>query len=69
MKLSTLIPEAQAASDALERLTQMQRISLAIYLVRDIDNPTCEGALRRLSRLSGDMANEMMAAAFGRECG
>ena len=54
MRISDLVPDAGQLASEIELIPQVQRVALALQLVRDIDDPNCALALMRLSRLAED---------------
>lgn len=54
MHLSDLIPDAGALQAEIEAIPEVQRVALALQLVRDITDPCCALSLMRLSRLAED---------------
>jgi hypothetical protein len=52
MRISDLVPDAGQLASEIELVPQVQRVALALQLVRDIDDPNCALSLMRLSRLS-----------------
>lgn len=65
----TLVPGAVArARDACAGLSEMQRLALAMELVRDVSDAGCAFHLMRLERLAGLSAQQLVRARFEREC-
>lgn len=67
MRISDLIPDAGQLQSEIELLPQVQRVALALQLVRDIDDPGCALSLMRLSRLAEDQHLAIRRAQFVRE--
>ncbi|WP_297773058.1 hypothetical protein [uncultured Roseovarius sp.] len=54
MRISDLIPDAGPLQAEIELVPQVERVALALQLIRDIDDPACALSLMRLSRLAED---------------
>lgn len=67
MRISDFIPDAGALAAEIELVPQVQRVALALQLVRDIDDPNCVLPLMRLSRLAEDHHLAIRKEQFVRE--
>jgi len=54
MQLSDLIPDAGQLQAEIDAIPEVQRVALALQLIRDIRSPCCALSLMRLSRLAED---------------
>jgi hypothetical protein len=67
MKLSDLVPGSGALQAEIDAIPQVQRVALALQLIRDIDAPCCALSLMRLSRLAEDHHLAIRRAEFMRD--
>lgn len=67
MRIGDLVPDAGELQAEIELVPQVQRVALALQLVRDIDDPNCALALMRLSRLAEDHHLAIRREQFVRE--
>ncbi|WP_210879194.1 hypothetical protein [Roseovarius autotrophicus] len=67
MKLGNLVPDAGALQAEIDAIPQVQRVALALQLIRDIDAPCCALSLMRLSRLAEDHHLAIRRAEFVRD--
>ena len=67
MHLSDLIPDAGHLQAEIEAIPEVQRVALALQLIRDIRSPCCALSLMRLSRLAEDHHMAIRREAFVRE--
>lgn len=69
VRLSDMIPDAGQLQGEIDAMPQVQRVALALQLVRDITDPACALSLMRLSRLADDNHVAIRREEFIRECG
>ena len=67
MRICDLVPDAGQLQAEIEMVPQVQRVALALQLVRDIDDPCCALSLMRLSRLADEQAAAIRRGQFVRE--
>lgn len=67
MKIGELVRGAPELQSEIELVPQVQRVALALQLVRDIDSPCCALSLMRLSRLAEEQYLAIRREQFVRE--